>query len=169
MSLNLICKSAQSAEQISHAQFEQAHVESGSSASINNNNFQDHSLSQDSWIFWRAGAKVMFVNVNTKAQSKFSAQVWRHIKFTKEDQRQKAKKGCTSQGKKPKGSTSPGAKVNGNKCNRRQVYEQCKQLCNQTNVWLSNNRDLESAVFLIGRSVMTIISQMRCFTTQTQE
>jgi len=74
----------------------------------------------------------MFVNVNEKAQSKFSAQVEkRHIKFTEKGQRQKAKKGCTSQGKKPKGSTSLGAKVKGDECNRRQVYEQCKQLCDQ--------------------------------------
>ena len=73
----------------------------------------------------------MFVNVNAKAQSKFSAQVGRHIKFTEEDRRQKAKKGCTSQGKKPKGSTSLGAKVNGNECSRRQVYEQCKHNCDQ--------------------------------------
>ena len=72
----------------------------------------------------------MFVNVNEKAQSKFSAQVERrHIKFTEKGQRQKAKKGCTSQGKKPKGSTSLGAKVKGDECNRRQVYEQCEQLC----------------------------------------
>ena len=40
MSLDLICESAQSAEQISHEQFEQAHVESGSSASINKKQFQ---------------------------------------------------------------------------------------------------------------------------------
>ena len=74
----------------------------------------------------------MLVNVNEKAQSKFSAQVERrHIKFTEKGQRQKAKKRCTSQGKKPKGSTSLGAKVNGNECNRGQVYEQCKQLCYQ--------------------------------------
>ena len=64
----------------------------------------------------------MFVNVNEKAQSKFSAQVEkRHIKFTEKGQRQKAKKG----------STSLGAKVKGDECNRRQVYEQCKQLCDQ--------------------------------------
>ena len=130
MSLDLICKSAQSAEQISHAQFEQEHLEIGSSASIIKYNFKDHSLSQDFWIFWRA--KVMFVNVSEKAQSKFSAQVERkHIRFTKKGQRQKAKKWCTSQGEKPKGYTSLGAKVNWNKCNRRQVYEQCKQLCDQ--------------------------------------
>ena len=66
-----------------------------------------------------------------KSTSKFSAQVGRHIKFTEEDWRQKAKKGCTSQGKKPKASTSLGAKVKGDECNRRQVYEQCKQLCDQ--------------------------------------
>ena len=54
----------------------------------------------------------MFVNINSKAQFwNKSKEV--HIKYTKEDQRQKAKKGCTSQGKKPKGSTSLGAKVNG--------------------------------------------------------
>ena len=46
--------------------------------------------------------------------------------------------------------------------------EQCEQLCDQTNVWLSNNRDSESTVFRISRSVMTILSQMRCFTTLTQ-
>jgi len=122
----------------------------------------------------------MFINVNAKGQSKalkFSAQVGRHIKFTEEDQRQKAKKGCTSQDKKPKGSTSLGAKVNGKECNRRQVYKQCKQLCEydkrkirrMPRARLSNDRDSESAVFLIGRSVMTILSQMRCFTTLTQK
>ena len=81
----------------------------------------------------------------------------------------KPSKRCTSQGKKTNGSSSLGTKVNGNKCNRRQVYyEQCKQLSklviktrekkNQTHTWLSNNRDLESAVFCIGRSVMTNLS-----------
>ena len=169
MSLDLICKSAQSAEQISHAQFEQAHMESGSSASIKNN-FKDHPLSQDFWIFWKA--KVMFVNVNAKAQSKFSALVERrHIKCTEKDQ---AKKGCTSQGKKHKGSTSPGAKVNGSECNRRQVYRQCQTLWSRQErksdaCSVINNRDSESAVFRIGRSVMTSLSLMRCFTTLTQK
>jgi len=67
-----------------------------------------------------------------KHKAKFLHKVERmHIMFTKEDQRQKAKKGCTSQGKKPKGSTSLGAKVNGNECSRRQVYEHFQQLCDQ--------------------------------------
>ena len=51
-------------------------------------------MSQDLRIFWRAGAEVVFINVNTKAQRKVMAKVERlHIKFTEEDQRQKAKKG----------------------------------------------------------------------------
>ena len=75
----------------------------------------------------------MFVNVNEKAQSKFSAQVERkHIKFTEADQRQKAKKGMYKlRQKAKKRSTSLGAKVNGNECNRRQVYDQCRHLCDQ--------------------------------------
>ena len=121
---------------ISWAQFEQAHVESGSlGIGINKKKRFQRSFIEPRFPDLLKGRSKRHGHWCQRKSTKHEvlAQVEiEHIKFTEEDQRQKAIKGCTSQGKRPKGSTSLGAKVNGNEHSKRQVCEQCKQLVIKT-------------------------------------
>ena len=124
MSLDLICKSAQSAEQISHVRFEQAHMKSGSSVSIKKAISKIiHCIESIFLDLLKGRSKSHFRQYQCKStkQSLGTSQKKTHKVYQR---RQKAK---SQEGDgKPrqnanKGSTSRDAQVNGSLCNRRLV------------------------------------------------
>ena len=133
--------------------------------------FQRSFIESRFWIFWRA--KVMFVNVNEKHKANFLHKSEGTLSSPKKTKGKKPRRDVQAKAKSQRDLQAQAPRLMGTSATDDKCTSNASNFViktrNQTCVQLPKNRDSESAVFHISRSVMTILSQMRCFTTLAQK